>query len=150
MDTGKREVNERETRKSCTGRKQGYCERVQILTHNFCDDCRWWQGDILWLLSWPRHKPNIKELFAEIVFLLRLPAVPLNVLSLSPSFTFCSYRQGWWVYTLWCSSVECQPQKSSLKVSSPSSAFFLLSLGDIWRIGWGLQAALWQLQTRLG
>lgn len=98
MDAGKRKWNESsKNSKSCIGREQGYCEWVQILPYNFCDDCRWWQGDILWLLSWPRHKPNIKELFTEIVFLLRLSAVSPNALSLSPSFTFCSCRQRWWV-----------------------------------------------------
>lgn len=103
--------------KSCPGREQGNCECVQILPYNFCDDCRWWQGDILWLLSWPRHKPNIKGLFAEIVFLLRLSAVSVNALFLSPSFTFCSYRRRWWVLYPRCSSVECQPRKFSLKIS---------------------------------
>lgn len=50
-------------------------------------------------------------------------------------------------YTLRCSSVECQPQKFSLKVPLPPSVFSPLPLGDIWCIGWGLQAAPWQLQT---
>lgn len=118
------------------------CEWVQIFPYNFCDDCRWWQGDILWLLSWPRHKPNIKGLFAETVFLLGLSAVSVNALSLSPSFTFCSYRQRWWV--LYPPMFLCRMSASKIQLenfSPPPSISFLLSLGDIWCIGWSLQAA---------
>lgn len=103
--------------KSCPGREQGNRERVQILPYNFCDDFRGWWGDILWLLSWPRHNQTLRHYLqkssfswgSQLSFWMLCPF-------LLPSLSVPIGKDDEF-YTLWCSSVECQPQKFSLKIS---------------------------------